>query len=997
MRHNNYLSLFNFQRLVLTMSLLLFIPCLSNAQNKISITGIVVDAKGESIIGASVIQKGTSNGTITDIDGHFSLQVPENSTLLCCYLGYQKKEVKVKNQTFIKVVLNEDTFAIKEVVVVGYGSMDKKELTSAISHVSSKDFLQNSSVDPSMLIQGKIPGVSITNSGASDPNNLASIQVRGISSRAAGLGPLIVIDGVAGGSLENVNSNDIASIDVLKDGAASAIYGTRGSNGVILVTTKKGNKDGQLHTTYQGLISASFATNELDMLDANEFRKLRAGNEHGLDLGGNDDWTDAVSRVGIMQQHTLSFSGGNNKSNYRASVDYRGAKGVDLRSSRKEYGARLFVSHETKNGLLKFTASIAPRSIKREDSAWDAFKWALEMNPTTPIYDSKRPSGYSSTLGQSAVYNPVELLKTEESGGEIKLLDWDATAKLNLLPLLAKNKTCKSLLNTQIMIANHTSDTFSYWFRPSTSNLAISAGYTGEANRKYNKTTQNSLEWLTNYETELGQHHVKAMLGYSYQYFQYSGMSSENKDFPSDALKYNNLAEGEWAKDEGHVGVGTYKNDSKLIAFFGRLSYDYKNRYLFTTSLRYEGSSKFGANNKWGYFPAVSAGWRISEENFMKDISWINELKLRADYGVTGNQDFESYLSLATMRGFGSYYYGGEFFTVWGASKNPNADLHWEKGHNYNVGVDFSLFKNRLSGSINYYYRKQQDLLGNYNVPVPPNLYSSTFVNVGTMKNSGIEIDLKLDIVRKKDFSYSLTLVGATNNNEFIDFSNGDFIGQDYYNVCKTEVPIPFNYLQRIQKGKRLGTFYMWKYAGLDKDGKWLVYNEKNQKISVDNAKEEDKREVGNGLPHFTGSMGHSFTYKNWRLSLFFRGAFGYDIYNVHDLYYGLKMHQGNVMKKAYAENAAINDRATVTDYFLEKGDYLKLDMITLGYTWNLDTKFINQVDFYVTGKNLYTFTGFSGVDPATYQTNGLTPGATGSRTYYPSCRQVMAGIKLSF
>ena len=446
--------------------------------------------------------------------------------------------------------------------------------------------------------------------------------------------------------------------------------------------------------------------------------------------------------------------------------------------------------------------------------------------------------------------------------------------------------------------------------------------------------------------------------------------------------------------------MGSYKNDCKLIAFFGRVSYDFDGKYMFTASLRHEGSSKFGVDNKWGNFPAVSAGWRISQESFMKDIKWINDLKLRADYGVTGNQDFGSYNSLNTMTGFGYYFYNGKYFQVWGPSKNVNPDLKWEKGKNWNIGIDFSLFNNRVYGSFNYFNRKQQDLLGNYKVSVPPYLFDETFVNVGTMKNTGFEFDINVKAVTTKDFSYDFNVVGATMSNKFVDFSNSQYVGQDYYDVAGTSDPYPYYYLQRIQKGKSIGNFYMWKYAGHTTDGEWLVYDKDGDIIRASQASDADRQKVGNGMPKFTMSTSQNFRYRNFDLSLFFRGAFGYDIFNIHDFYYGTRNFTGNRSHKAYGKNFQISGTANpvVCDYFLEKGDYLKLDMVTLGYTFNPKScRFLDRVRLYGTMKNVFTLTKFSGVDPSTYQVNGLTPGAQGSRTYFPSTRQFIVGLQVDF
>lgn len=984
-------------RLVLWV-MLLFATLTASAQ-QVKVTGTVTDPGGEPLVGVSV--KAGATGAITDIDGKYSVDVASSGTISFSYVGFETIMEKVNGRKTINVTLKEKNDVLNEVVVIGYGTMDKKELTSAISHVGEKDFLTISSLDPSMMIQGKVAGVSITNTGAGDPNNQASIQIRGVSSRSAGLGPLVVIDGVPGGNLTNINPNDIASFDILKDGAASAIYGTRGSNGVIVVTTKKGTKDGNMHTSYSGMASWDVIKNELKMMNADEYRDVRLGwGDTGVDLGGNYDWLDGVSRTGFATQHTLSMSGGNAQSNYRVSVDYRNAHGIDLRSKREEYGARASMMHTTKGGLFTLTANVAPRIIYRDQADWSVFKDAIEANPTTPLMDPENPARYYNFQGQVVGSNPVERQKLEKDHGDTKLLDWDGTVKLNLLPLLLKDGKGNHNLSTQVMFADHQYDNNNSWFRPSTSTICINNGHDGEASRSYSKERQYVLEWLTNYTGTFGKHNVKGMAGYSYQYSQYEGLNNENKDFPNDGLTYNNMGTGEYAKEEGKVLMGSYKNDCKLIAFFGRVSYDFDGKYMFTASLRHEGSSKFGVDNKWGNFPAVSAGWRISQESFMKDIKWINDLKLRADYGVTGNQDFGSYNSLNTMTGFGYYFYNGKYFQVWGPSKNVNPDLKWEKGKNWNIGIDFSLFNNRVYGSFNYFNRKQQDLLGNYKVSVPPYLFDETFVNVGTMKNTGFEFDINVKAVTTKDFSYDFNVVGATMSNKFVDFSNSQYVGQDYYDVAGTSDPYPYYNLQRIQKGKSIGNFYMWKYAGHTTDGEWLVYDKDGDIIRASQASDADRQKVGNGMPKFTMSTSQNFRYRNFDLSLFFRGAFGYDIFNIHDFYYGTRNFTGNRSHKAYGKNFQISGTANpvVCDYFLEKGDYLKLDMVTLGYTFNPKScRFLDRVRLYGTMKNVFTLTKFSGVDPSTYQVNGLTPGAQGSRTYFPSTRQFIVGLQVDF
>jgi len=482
------------------MLLMLLVATTTLSARAAVVTGTVSDPTGEPLIGVNVTVIGTKTGAATDINGNYSVDAASDATLRFSYVGYKAQETPVNGRSTIDITMDEDTQVLDEVVVIGYGTMDKKELTSAISHVGEKEFLSVSSLDPSMMIQGKVPGVSITNTGAGDPNNQASIQIRGVSSRSAGLGPLIVIDGVPGGNLTNINPNDIASFDILKDGAASAIYGTRGSNGVILVTTKKGSRDGNTHTSYSGLVAWDVIKKELNMMDAQDYRDVRLGwGDRGVDLGGNIDWLDAATRTGFTTQHTLTVSGGNERSNYRVSADYRNASGIDLRSSREEYGARASVMHTTKGGLFTVQVNAAPRIIYRDNADWSVFKDAIEANPTTPLMNPENPSQYYNFYGQIAGSNPVERQKIEKDHADTWLLDWDATLKLNLLPLLGNERMSGHHLTTQIMFADHQYSNDNSYFRPSTSTATLNDGHQGVASRSYGKERQYVLEWLANY------------------------------------------------------------------------------------------------------------------------------------------------------------------------------------------------------------------------------------------------------------------------------------------------------------------------------------------------------------------------------------------------------------------------------------------------------------------------------------------------------------------
>ena len=674
------------------------------------VKGIVVDEKGEVIIGATIQVIDSQERTVTNIDGEFTIPVSSNGHLAVSYIGYETQKIAIGKQKQLRIVLKEENTVLNEVVVVGYGTMKRKEMTSAISHVSAKDLNQISSLDASMLLQGKVSSVSVSNTALANPNSTGSIQIRGISSRNASLSPLIVIDGIPGGDLTNINPADIESIDVLKDGAASAIYGTRGSNGVVLVNLKKGTKDGRIHTTYSTSVTFNKVKNELDIMNAEQYRAYCIPSNPLNDLGASTDWFDEITRLGVTHMHTLTLSGGTARTNYRLTADYRNAEGVDLRSDRREYGARASINHTTKDGLLHFQ----PTLVLVISNAKLRLMFLQELSKIIQQYlfmIQKKKMGIIAFLPGSGLYNIVERLKEEQDDTEIDILEWNASAGVNLLPLF-NPKNPDMVLKSQITVSQYKVDKLIGTFTPSTYGPNVNAGIDGKAKRSFAKSSNTNLEWITNFSTRIKNHQIRAMVGYSYMYGVSQGFDAENWNFDSDALGYNNLGAGLYASIEGKTMMESSKSDHKLISFFGRVNYDWKERYMLTFSLRHEGSSRFGKNHKWGNFPAFSLGWRISDEKFMDSISWIDDLKIRYDYGLTGNQEIGNYKSLATYKAFGWYQYNGNSFHVWGPSKNVNSELRWEQGRNQNIGLDFSLFKNKISGSLNYYIRKQEDLLG---------------------------------------------------------------------------------------------------------------------------------------------------------------------------------------------------------------------------------------------------------------------------------------------
>ncbi|MCE7063885.1 SusC/RagA family TonB-linked outer membrane protein [Dyadobacter sp. CY326] len=965
----------------------------AQAQTGSSLSGKVSDKQG-ALPGVSVLEKGTSNGTTTDAEGKFTLQLSaEGKTITVSSVGYVAQDVDVTNKSTIDITLLEDQKTLNEVVVIGYGSLNKREVSSAITHLSSKDLLQIGSNSPLMSIQGKVAGLSVTNTSAGDPNSTPNIQLRGASSRSAGLGPLYVINGIPGGNIDNINQNEIESIDVLKGGAASAIYGTRGSNGVIVITTKKGSAESRLF--YDGYTSFDFLANELKVLSKDQF----LANKRGVDFGGNTNWMKEVSRTpAFTQKHTLQFSGGNGKTNYFSSVDFRDANGIDLRAAKKEYGGRVNINHTTANDLFALTFSVAPRYAKTSEADYSGFNYALTLNPTQSVRDSAGKYAYINS-GFFA-NNPVENAKSVIRGEEIKFLDVNGSAKWNIL----------ENLNTTVTFGEVTRSARAQRFTPSNITTVINGNGRNTAYQALNENDQKSLEWLGNYFLDLDKHSIKLLGGYSYQLFTNSGFDASNEKFPSDVLTYNGLGTGLWNLEKGINGVSSYKNTSKLIAFFGRVNYDFDQKYYLSASLRREGSSKFGYDNKWGFFPAASLAWRVTQENFAKNISWLNELKVRADYGETGNQDFDSYKSLDTYGGYGYYPFNGNSYQVWGPNQNTNYNLRWEKAANFNAGVDFELFSSKVSGSVNYYVRTNKDLLGNYNVSNPPNIQGQTFANVGTMRNTGVELQVSASVVKKGDFSYDLGLTGAWNDNKFVSFSNNLYRGQPYIDVVGMPAPGSPGTLQRLQEDTRIGSFYALKSAGVNENGALLVYKKNGEIVPANEANNDDKQFIGNGLPKFTLGMSNSFKYKNWDLSVFLRGAFGYKLFNTYAFYLGTPAAQenANVLTSAYdgskySKLTSTSTYSSLSDYFLEPGGFLKVDNVTLSYTQPLKTKFMQSVRVYATTRNLATFTKFTGGDPDLIQVNGLYPGVrtngdnNGTLDYYPSTTQLLLGLQLTF
>lgn len=960
------------------------------------VTGEIRNEHGEPVPYVSILVKGASYGSKADSNGNFKIRVPdEGSTLVFSHIGYENQEISVGGNSHLTIVMVLAAKSLSDVTIVnvGYGTFNQNEVSSAIVHLDSKDLLTGSNNSVLMAINGKVAGLTVDNTSAADPNSTPTLQLRGVSSINAGLTPLYVVDGIAGANIDNINQNDIASVDVLKGGAASAIYGTRGSNGVVLITTKRGASQ-EARTLYDVFVATDHMNNAPKLLDGQQY----LADSLGPNAGGNTNWLKALTRNSLSYKHTLQVSGGGARTNYLVSADFGNAQGVDLRSSKQQYGADVNLHHTTASNLFAFDFKVAPRYANTNTSNPSEFNQALVLNPTEPIKDSTGHYVYIPNAGLG-LFNPVEDAKEVLSQQMIKEMDIAGAAQMNIL----KN------LNTRLTFSESSFSMKSLAFTPSTITYILPQnGGNGLNTASQNQEDNDSknLEWIGNYWNTWNKHSLRLLAGYSYVVNNQQGFGASNEGFPFDAYTWNNLGAGTYDLT-GTTPVSSYQNEDKLIAFFGRLNYDYDKRYFLMASLRHEGSSRFGAGRQWGNFPGVSAAWMITNESFMSmHPSWLNTLKLRADYGVTGNQNFADYQALETYTSFDYTLYNGQVYYGLGPATNANPYLQWETARSLNVGVDFEMFHSRLYGSVNYYTTENKNLLGEYNVPVPPNLQTQTYLNVGSMKNSGVELQLNVIPVRTRDFAYNIGITGAYLSNKLVSLSNAIYNGGTYIDGPSFNAPGSPGPVQRNLQGERIGEFYTLHATGVNSSGQLLVYSPTQKEVvTADQASTADRQPEGNGLAKFTASLNQVFKYKNFDLSVFLRGAFGYKLFNTQAFYLGQPGRKGagfNLLASAYSGDkySKITDSKTayvLSDYFLEPGGFTKLDNINIGYTKQVRFKYIRSFRIYATGRNLYTFTRFKGGDPSLVPQAGLWPGSTSSLSYYPSTRELLFGAQINF
>ena len=987
MKHTNFKLNW---RASLTCIAFLAIGLFANAQ-KSTITGLVKDAQtGEPILGANILEKGTTNGTITNFDGQFTLTVTPNATLVVKYVGYTPIEMAVGSKTNLVIQLKEDAIALGEVVAIGYGVQKKTDKTGAVSNVKAEDLGKGVLTDAIQGLQGKAAGVLITKKGG-DPNGGFSVKIRGASGFEAGTQPLYVIDGVPGADPTTVAPEDIESYNILKDAASTAIYGSRGSNGVIIITTKKGDKDnGQIQ--FSTTLSVEQVANQLDFLTAGQIRKYVA--DKGLtagfiDGGGSTDWQNEIFRTGYSQNYNLSASGGNSKSNYHASLSRSEWMGVMKGTSKERTIGRINVSHKGLNDRLTLSGSIAGTFENNDYESYDGFGkgdiiyHAYSRNPTDPVYNtdgsfyqSEREFNYS---------NPLAVIQDIQNTRDAKSFYANMRADLEITKGLVLSANSGYTRN----------DNEKFYFQPRESWITTTKGF---GKREYENKFNKLFEATLNYNKEFSQHSINLLAGYSFQENGYDGFKAEGRDAYSDYSASNRL---ESLLDVKSGDIKSNKGDSRLIGFFGRAQYNFASKYYASASLRRDGSSRFGDNNKWGLFPTVAMGWNIDRENFMESIDWVDQLKVRGSFGVSGNQEIGDYRSriMYYSSGTGVSVETGESVITFSPAWNPNPNLKWEETSETNIGIDFAVLNSRINGSLEVYYKRTNDLLGSYSVPVPPNLASRTFANSGSMENKGIELNLQFAAIDTKNLKWKTTLTASHNKQQMLDL--GEYAPQDGVRkegwLSGRGLIGDQNWVTGVIVGQPLGAFYLPVYVTMN-EGRFIY---KSATGGYTDELALAKREiVGKASPDLEIGWSNSLTiYKNWTLDFSLRSMIGNDVFNATRMFFDnpTNLPSLNALPDAlmWADKGR-KDGPKISSYYVEDGSFVRLDYLTLGYNLNTKkyNKWVKNARISVTANNLFILTGYTGVDPETY-VDGMAFGID-QYNVYPKTRSISLGINLT-
>lgn len=951
------------------------------------VKGTVVDDKGEPLIGAviRIVGADVSFAAVTDMDGKFSIKVPhKNATLEIKSVGY--KTLRVPANGNLNVTLKEDISDLNEVVVIGYGTLDKKEVTSAITSIKGKDLMVGvGGADISGALQGKISGLVMSNTASA--NAETTFQLRGMTSVNAGRSPLIVIDGFPGGDIRSLSQDDIASIDVLKDASAGAIYGTRAASGVILITTKSGtNTQGKLELTYSNEFSHKQSYNAPEMLSGREYAEHNIGTDYGDDV---DWWDEMINHKNFSTKHHLSLQYGTDKAQVYTSLYYEKQDGIAIVDSRKDYGGRVNANFKLFDGWLEFKPMVDYRQTSRNNH-WPNFQQALFNNPTRSPYDSNSETGYNIWQNETLDYNVVADAKLYTYEGVDKWFKPKMVLKLNIKPIPGLNFQ-QSLGYENRQWENHT-------YNPSYSRTSIEDNHTGSAYLGFSKSERITSEGYFSYANEFKKHSISATAGYSYFEYNSDNFNMSNYNFSVDGVKFWDIGQGTGLAD-GKASMSSGKDPSeKLFSLFARANYAFDDTYLLSASIRHEGSSKFASKNRWANFWSASAGWRISNEKFMKNISWVEDLKLRVGYGVTGNNNFSSSY-MANMLGSDAFWYlpNGNWKKSYGKTQNVNPNLGWEEKKEWNFGIDYSLFGGRLYGKFDYFIRNIDNLLYSVNVPQPPYTQGTQWQNIGKMQIKGWEFEVGGTPVKTKDFTWNSNLNLSHNSGKIKTLWGNN----TYFNGNGFPAPGTPGDAARIEEGSTIGSFFIWKFAGFDDEGNFLLYDKDDNVIPASQKTELDKRYIGNYTPKLIAAWNNTFTYKNWDLGINMRSWIDFDVMNTANMYFGIQGRgNNNVLKAAYTKFNHIKGEKQICDYYLEDGTFLKIDAITLGYTFNmkkLTNNMINKIRLWATCGNVCCITGYSGMNPEVNVTGWDQGTEKFWSDYYPTVRTWTFGMQFNF
>jgi TonB-linked SusC/RagA family outer membrane protein len=970
-----------------------------NAQKHVqavTITGKVTDANNIPLPGVSILLKGTTTGTVSGVDGGYQLRLPENQgTLVFSFIGFTRVEIPLDgDKTVVNVQLKEEPRSMNEVVVVGYGTQRRGEVTSAVASVKSEDFVKGSVTDAAQLIRGKVAGLAVVTTDG-DPTGASQINLRGITTLNSGTSPLVIIDGVPG-TLTTVAPEDIESIDVLKDGSAAAIYGTRGTNGVILITTRKSKGKHEPSLELNTYFTTQRITKRLDFFSADDYRQLvKQGKPGATDYGASTNWLDQITQKPLSQVYNISLKGSTENTNYIVNLNYRNLDGIIKKSDNKILYPRIEVNHKMFDGKLKLNANLSGYEqsfFSGSDGGsyrGDVYRNAMTYNPTDPVRTAS--GGYTEHTDKTEYANPVSLI--EQTDGLIQNTNLRTIGSATFTPITG--------LDIKALGSRDLNNSTRGYYESKLHYSTLHDGRNGYASRGTTRSEEDLVEITVNYRKTLGSHSFNGLAGYSWRNTDFQNYYMQNWDFPTDDYSYNSMQSG-LALKRGEAIENSYRSQNKLIGYFFRLNYSFQDKYLLMASIRREGSSKFGVNNKYGNFPAVSVGWNAKNESFLINNAVISSLKFRAGYGITGTEPSLPYMSLNRIN-FNTYtLINGQWVQVINPSSNANPDLRWEKKKELNIGMDYGVLDNRITGSIDWYKRTTNDLLFNYPVATPPYLYDNITANAASMENKGIEVGLNIIAVQGKAFNWTTSINYSHNKNKILSLSDKSFqLASGYFDSGTTGEPIQQS-ISRIQIGQSIGNFWGFKSIDIDDKGHWIIEGKDGQPKSIDDQQADDKQIIGNGLPKHYLSWNNTFAYKNFDLNITMRGAFGFQILNTSRMVYEspVMLTRGNLLSSAYdniygkrplADDQSLN----YLSYYIEKGDYWKIDNVTLGYNIKLNKPSIKNVRIYVSASNLKTFTGYKGIDPEV-NIIGLTPGVD-DRNRYPATSTYTLGAFLTF